>query len=84
MTDARWSEVEGDLANACRHFDFAARPFEAGGFEDAGLDGYRARMGFQHAMRAAHTSVEGALVRILPCIDAFRERIDPPEAPRPG
>ncbi|MER2264288.1 hypothetical protein [Methylobacterium oxalidis] len=55
-----------------------------GGFEDAGLDGYRARMGFQHAMRAAHTSVEGALVRILPCIDAFRERIDPPEAPRPG
>ncbi|GEP05969.1 hypothetical protein [Methylobacterium oxalidis] len=165
MTDARWSEVEGDLAAACRHFDFAARPFDAGGFEVAGLDGYRARMGFQHAMHAAHTSLEGALVRILeilgeevpvgrswhgdllkraskplriarhdrpailtpdvardaaetrrfrhradrdhdsfipersppsveaarrlartlgPCIDAVRERIDPPEAPRPG
>ncbi|MCJ2022882.1 hypothetical protein [Methylobacterium sp. J-067] len=65
MTDARWLDVEDDLGAAIRHFGNAARLYEAGGFDAPDLDGYRARMGLQHAMQAGHTSLEGALHRIL-------------------
>lgn len=65
MTDARWTEVEDDLASACRHFGNAARLFDRGGFDDDDLAGYMADMALQHAMQSAHTSLEGALLRIL-------------------
>lgn len=35
------------------------------GFDEPDLDGYRARMGLQHAMQAGYTSLEGGLHRIL-------------------
>ncbi|MDP4024758.1 hypothetical protein Q8W71_19190 [Methylobacterium sp. NEAU 140] len=65
MTDARWTDVEDDLAAAVHHFGNAARLYDAGGFDDPDLDGYRARMGLQHAMQAGYTSLEGALHRVL-------------------
>ena len=65
MTDARWIEVEDDLASACRHFGNAALLHDEGGFERDDLSGYRASMALQHAMQSAHTSLESALARIL-------------------
>ncbi|KQT83040.1 hypothetical protein [Aurantimonas sp. Leaf443] len=65
MTDVRWIEVEDDLASACRHFGNAAWLADDGGFDDDGIAGYRARMALLHAMQSAHTSLEGALRRIL-------------------
>ncbi len=72
MTDARWTEVEDDLDSACRHFGKAAALFDEGGFERDDLAGYRADMALQHAMQSAHTSLEGALVRILEILDEER------------
>jgi hypothetical protein len=72
MTDARWTEVEDDLDSACRHFSQAAALYDEGGFERDGLAGYRAEMALQHAMQSAHTSLEGALVRILEILDEER------------
>lgn len=73
MTDARWTEVEDDIRSACRHFTMAVRLHEAGGFGETGdedlqgddLSAYRARMALQHAMQAAHNSLETGLKRIL-------------------
>ncbi|WNJ89615.1 hypothetical protein [Bosea sp. 685] len=65
MTDARWVEVEDDLASACKHFRNAARLYDEGGFEAEGLNGYKSEMALQHAMQSGHTSLEGALKRIL-------------------
>lgn len=65
MTDARWIEVEDDLASACFHFRNAARLSDAGGFEEDDLAGYRAQMALLHAMQSAHTSLEAGLKRIL-------------------
>ncbi len=67
MTDARWIEVDDDIAAASRHFALAARLYDAGGFGDDrdDLDTYRASMALQHAMQSAHTSLEGGLKRIL-------------------
>lgn len=65
----------------------AARLYDAGGFgnpesddealETADLDAYRARMALQHAMQAAHTSLEGGLKRILEILGE-----DPPSGPQ--
>jgi len=65
MTDARWIEVDDDGDSACRHFASAVQLFEEGGFERAGLAGYSAKMALLHAMQSAHSSLEGALKRIL-------------------
>ena len=65
MTDARWIEVEDDLESACGHFANAARLYDDGGFDAGDLAGYRARMALLHAMQSGHTSLEGALKRIL-------------------
>lgn len=69
MTDARWVEVEDDVVSACRHFRNAARLYDEGGFEDKGLNGYKSAMALQHAMQSGHTSLEGALKRILEILD---------------
>ena len=65
MTDARWIEVEDNLESASNHFANAAQLYDAGGFDADGLAGYRARMALLHAMQSGHTSLEGALKRIL-------------------
>ena len=41
MSDARWIEVEADMAAAALHFGNAVALWRAGGFDVKGLDGYR-------------------------------------------
>lgn len=65
MSDARWTEIDDDVAAAAEHFGRAVELFAVGGFKRDGLDGYTARMAFMHAMQSGHTSLESALVRIL-------------------
>lgn len=65
MSDARWIEVDADMEAAIRHFEQAVALWRAGGFDAAGLDGYRSEMALMHALQSAHTSLEGGLVRIL-------------------
>jgi exonuclease VII small subunit len=65
MTDARWIEVEDDLESACNHFANGAQLYGQGGFNADGLAGYQARMALLPAMQSGHTSLEGALKRIL-------------------
>lgn len=65
MSDARWFEVEADLAAAVEHFSQSVKLYSLGGFDGDSLDAYRARMALMHAMQSGHTSMETALVRIL-------------------
>jgi hypothetical protein len=65
MTDARWIEVDDDIAAACLHFGNAARLYDEGGLGAPDLSGYRARMALLYAMQSGHTSLEAALKRIL-------------------
>jgi hypothetical protein len=65
MSDGRWFEIEGDVTAAMEHFARSLELLAEGGFEDAGLAGYRSRMALMHAMQAGHTSLESALVRAL-------------------
>ena len=65
MSDARWFEVEADLAASVEHFGRSVTLHDLGGFDGGGLDAYRARMALMHAMQSRHTSLEAALVRIL-------------------
>jgi hypothetical protein len=39
MSDSRWSDVEADVEQALMHFGMAIEIFEAGGFDDAGVEG---------------------------------------------
>ncbi len=72
MSDGRWFEVEQDIAVAVRHFRQSVALYEAGGFEAAGLDGYRAGMALMHALQSAHTALECGLIRILDMIGEER------------
>jgi hypothetical protein len=65
MTDARWFEVDSDIEAAVRHFQRSIELHRRGGFDAAGLDGYQAEMALMHALQSAHTSLEGAFLRIL-------------------
>lgn len=65
MSDARWTEVDEDMAAAAGHLARSVELFAAGGFAGEELDAYRARMAFMHAMQSGHTSLEAALLRIL-------------------
>lgn len=65
MSDARFIDVEDDLAVAIRHFRMAVLLFEEGGFEGIDIVGYRASMALMHALQSGHTSVEAALVKAL-------------------
>lgn len=65
MSDARWFEVDEEIAAAVTHFRMSVELFAAGGFDGDGIGAYRARMGLMHAMQSGHTSLESALVRIL-------------------
>lgn len=74
MSDARWIEIEGDFQAACAHFAGAAELFDAGGFDEPGMDGYKATMALMHAMQSGHTSLESGLVRILHLLGEERPR----------
>ncbi|WP_029029236.1 hypothetical protein [Salinarimonas rosea] len=65
MSDARWIEIDADVASALIHFGRAVEIFEAGGLEGDDLDAYKSRMALLQAMQAGHTSLEAALERIL-------------------
>lgn len=65
MSDARWLDIEADVASAVLHFGNAAALYAEGGFAAEGLAGYRARMALMHAMQSGHTSAEAALLRLL-------------------
>lgn len=65
MRDARWLEVDSDIASAVTHFERSAALFRKGGFDQAGLAGYQASMALMHALQSGHTSLEGGLLRIL-------------------
>ncbi|MBN8927065.1 MAG: hypothetical protein BGO51_09880 [Rhodospirillales bacterium 69-11] len=64
MSDARWLEIDAAVASAIHHFAGAAEIFDR--FPTAsGTERYLVEMAFMHAMQAAHTSLENALLRIL-------------------
>jgi hypothetical protein len=65
MSDVRWLEIEASVASAVRHFAAAAEIFDTCRADTVGLHSYLAEMGFMHAMQAAHTSLETALVAVL-------------------
>lgn len=69
MTDARWLDVESDIAAAVRHFQSACDLHEAGGFDAEGLAGYRAQMALMHSLQSAHTSAEAGLLRLMRLLD---------------
>jgi len=65
MSDARWLEVEDDIASAARHFCNAAALYDEGLSLEDDLASYKGRMAFLQAMQAGNTSLEGAFERIL-------------------
>ena len=65
MSDARWSEVEADVAMAVRHFTRAVEIYRTPAITADDGESYVWRMAFMHAMQAGHTSLENALLRIL-------------------
>jgi hypothetical protein len=65
VSDARWLEVHSDIAASVMHFENGVALYQLGGFDIAGLDGYRATMALMHALQSGHTSLEGGLLRIL-------------------
>ncbi|MGO9742072.1 MAG: hypothetical protein ACLPN5_11265 [Roseiarcus sp.] len=65
MSDARWLEVEDDVASAVRHFRNGSALYDEGLSVADDLASYKGRMAFLQAMQAAYTSLEGAFERIL-------------------
>jgi len=65
MKDARWLEVEDDVASATEHFSRSIEIFQRGGFEGESLDAYVARMALLQAMQSGYSSLESAFERIL-------------------
>jgi HepT-like protein len=65
MSDARWQDIESDVASSVEHFSSAIRIYREPGLHADSPDGYMRRMAFMHAMYAGHTSMERALLRIL-------------------
>ena len=72
MKDARWLEVDADIASAISHFEQSTALFRKGGFDRAGLEGYQASMALMHALQSGHTSLEGGLLRILEMLSEER------------
>lgn len=64
MSDARWIEIDEDVASCVRHLGRAVEIFAQGGLSGEDLASYKNRMAFMQAMQAGHTSLESALERI--------------------
>lgn len=69
MVDARWTDVEAELRGSIEHFSQAIQLFDQNRFDQPGLDGYKERMAFMHAMQSGYSSVENGLLRILSILD---------------
>jgi hypothetical protein len=70
VSDARWFDVLADAGSAARHYARAAEIHAMGAFEDlARLADYRDAMALMHALQAAHTSMESALLRVFALLD---------------
>lgn len=65
MSDARWIEVNADMASAAKHFARAVEIFAAGDLEGEDLASYKNRMALLQAMQSGYTSMEAGLERIL-------------------
>ncbi len=65
VSDARWLDVDDDLASAARHFAIAVQLHSKNGFDGYDIDAYRESMALQHALQSGHTAAEAALLRIL-------------------
>jgi hypothetical protein len=65
MSDARWLDVQDDLASAVEHFRRSVEIFERNGFTGDDLPAYMARMALMQALQSGYTSLEAALERIL-------------------
>jgi hypothetical protein len=65
MSDSRWSDVEADVEQALKHYGMAVAIFEAGGFDDAGVEGYKSTSAFKMGMDAGYTAIERAVEGIL-------------------
>jgi hypothetical protein len=65
VTDGRWFDIDADVAAAVEHFRRAVELHGQGGFDAPGLEGYKAQMALMHSLQSGHTSLEGALTRIL-------------------
>ncbi|MXW86116.1 MAG: hypothetical protein F4103_03310, partial [Boseongicola sp. SB0673_bin_14] len=68
MSDARWVEVEEDIADAVHHFSMAAAMHGEDTAIRSGsgdLASYKDGMALMHSMQCAHTSFENAMKRIL-------------------
>ena len=65
MSDGRWFDIDADVHAAVDHFGRSVELHRQGGFDVPGLEGYRAQMALMHSLQSGHTSLEGALVRIL-------------------
>jgi hypothetical protein len=72
MSDARWFEVNSDIEASVRHFRQSIELHRKGDFDAPGLDGYQAEMALMHALQSAHTSLEGAFLRIPEMLDEER------------
>jgi len=69
MPDARWSDVDADLASAETHFARAGELYDPAEMAGESLEAYKTRMAFMHAMHAGYSSVGHALVRIFAMLD---------------
>jgi hypothetical protein len=63
MSDARWFEIDADLAAAKTCYENSLALAQAGGFEDPGLEGFKSNMALMHAMQAGDGAGPGALRR---------------------
>ena len=71
MSDARWADIEADIAAVTLHFGNAVDLYERGGFDiENHLERYARGYALMHAMQSGHTSAEAAMRRIL---DILRE-----------
>ena len=64
MSDARWIEIDEDVASGVRHLGRAVEIFAQGGLAGEDLASSTNRMAFMQAMQAGHTSLESAIERI--------------------
>jgi hypothetical protein len=65
VSDARWFDIDADVRASVDHFRHSVELHAQGGFDAPGLEGYKAQMALMHSLQSGHTSLEGALVRIL-------------------
>jgi hypothetical protein len=69
MVDARWTDVDLELQESIKHFQWATQLFEQNQFNESDLEGYKARMAFMHAMQSGYTAFENGLLKILSILD---------------